>query len=482
MSLLLLISACPGIALGEAKLLPQLAEWAMDEHPVRLKLSCAFESLMPFDEVRLQQLNSLISHISLSVGTQKQDGTAINKMTVQVDGKTVLSVQSQEEDVFRALYLSTVPDTVFQTQDGQSPFDLLFGEENAAPTQLEGELEGMGDVLNAMHWLEDAAALVQELPPRMMDWAKESVIRTPIKNIGLARQKITVVIPKGECDKLKPILQEACPMGWLNTFLSALVFEGKQTFVFHLSEEGRVLKVSYQGNCGADEESMRQVKINWTLRRDDEQVRDEFTLRAPAVKGGDKHVITYDRKLIVDENGTACEAGMKQEVTVKRDKTVSTVEAKLNETPVSGGSKLTGTVTAKITPPDAEDAPPVRTLTLTPDVTVNSGKIGLQGTLGVETKQGKRIQTKATLNVAVSEVKPFEKKTAEKTVDLDFVSFDAMAALRDQAQKSVGKALLSPLVLLPREDTLYLSQDLSDEAWQGIVNAAKTENETEEVE
>ena len=50
---------------------------------------------------------------------------------------------------------------------------------------------------------------------------------------------------------------------------------------------------------------------------------------------------------------------------------------------------------------------------------------------------------------------------------------EKLEALRSRAVSAMGEKLIPALVLLPEEDTLYLSADLPPETWQAIMNAAQ---------
>ena len=61
----------------------------------------------------------------------------------------------------------------------------------------------------------------------------------------------------------------------------------------------------------------------------------------------------------------------------------------------------------------------------------------------------------------------------EKVTALDQMDSEELAALQQRTVNALGKAVIPYLVLLPEEDTLYLSADLPPETWQAVVNAAR---------
>ena len=136
-------------------------------------------------------------------------------------------------------------------------------------------------------------------------------------------------------------------------------------------------------------------------------------------------------------------------------------------------SHITGTVTMKQVLPGEDKSTSIR---LTPDLIV-AGSDGLpsaQGSLTVEQLSGKNVLEKADLSVTLGVGSYFAWESRPQTVSINLLTEEQAAITAGELASAAATALIRPMVLLPREDTLYLSADLSDEAWQKIVDAAQS--------
>lgn len=156
-----------------------------------------------------------------------------------------------------------------------------------------------------------------------------------------------------------------------------------------------------------------------------------------------------------------------------KKKTTLSGTADLVNTLSENESHVTGTLTVKQVLPGEDTSTSIR---LTPDLKV-AGADGLPSVLGsitVEQLSGKNVLEKADLSITLGVGSYFSWESRPQTVSINLLTEEQAAITAGELTSAAATALIRPMVLLPREDTLYLSADLSDEAWQKIVDAAQS--------
>ena len=113
-------------------------------------------------------------------------------------------------------------------------------------------------------------------------------------------------------------------------------------------------------------------------------------------------------------------------------------------------------------------------LIIEPDVTFADDDLRMTGTAAVETRMEKRTEDRWLLTLDMTYGSYFEWLLQNRTVDMDALEANGqLATAREEITSAVAQALIRPLVLLPYEDTLYLSDGLDEAVWQSIVDSAR---------
>ena len=462
-ALMLLLTLLPGAG-AEAVLTPRLALWD-NVLSVQMELGADVSVHMPFDEDRCGQLNALLKHLTLRLGLMQMDDEEWSRVALCVDGEETVSIDYRQHDGQTELRLSCLPGETFttgQATDVSSALGMLLGEESS-----EGSLFGLDGSEGA--WISDGYALICALEEPLSAWCKESAVKTAVKSMGTARIKRSYTVPKDQAEEFASALIAACPLGKLGTLLSGLTFTGQQKLTVLLTKDGAPLRVDYTGRCGPDTKHQRQVTLTWRMRRDN-IVQDELTLKSPAVSGTDRNTLTYSRKLASKKSGgKSYESKFTYEWVENRKKTTLTGECSLSCTEKKSGSTLTGSVKIKRQLPDADSA---ETVKLSPDLLLTDDP-AVRGTVFAETYRGSNVIGQAKISVEIVPGDVFDWALQGSAVDLDGMDEEKLEALRSRAVSAMGEKLIPALVLLPEEDTLYLSADLPPETWQAIMNAAQ---------
>lgn len=443
-------------AVAEITLVPQLDEW--DESlPLDVKLSADVAVHMPFDDNRCAQLNALLKHLSLHLNSCVADGEDLNRVALQVDGTEVAWMMQKENAEETQLRLSWQPGVTYSST--ANALDMVSGV----------ELENLPT--DKLFWLEEGPALVNNLCDVLEGYGKASSIKTNIKGMGMARKKIIYTVPKADAEFFWNAVADSCPDGSsLGNLLAGMTVSGQQKLIVWRDADGALLRAEYAGKCGSNADSLRQVKLIWRMCRTEEAVRDDISLKTPAVKGSDYNTLTLTRNLLQNENGVVTLDG-KFSYTVKSGKEKSSFsgEVDLTSKPDGEDTLLAGSMMAKSKQPGDDAA---SSTVVKPDVRLGSdGKTPfISGKVQVQELYDGRVVEDATISVEVSPGVELTWDDADITVDMD--AMDEQQLL-DMTQ-GLSEAVVPHLVLLPQEDTLYLSADLPEDVWQRIVEAAQS--------
>ena len=443
-------------AVAEITLVPQLDEW--DESlPLDVTLSADVAVHMPFDDNRCAQLNALMKNLSLHLNSSVAEGETLGRVALQVNDADVAWITQKENAAETQLRLSWQPDVTYSAVG--NALDMVSGV----------ALEGIPT--DKLFWLEEGPALVNNLCDALKDYGKSSSIKTNIKNMGMARKKIIYTVPKADAEFFWDAVADSCPDGSsLENLLAGMTVSGQQKLIVWRDADGALLRVEYAGKYGSNADSLRQVKLIWRMCRTEEAVRDDISLKTPAVKGADYNTLTLTRNLLQDENGVVTLDG-KFSYTVKSGKEKSSFsgEVDLTSKPDGEDTLLSGSVMAKSKQPGDDAA---SSTVVKPDVRLGSdGKTPfISGKVQVQELYDGHVVEDATISVEVSPGVELTWDDADITVDMD--AMDEQQLL-DMTQ-GLSEAVVPHLVLLPQEDTLYLSADLPEDVWQRIVEAAQS--------
>ena len=452
------------VAGAEALLTPRLALWD-NVLAVHMELGADVSVHMPFDEERCGQLNALLKHITLQLGMMRMEDEEWSRADLCVDGKEAVSFEQRQHDGQTELRLSCLPGETFTTEraeDASSALGMLLDEEGG-----HGGMFGLDGSEEA--WIADGYALVCSLEEPLAAWCKETSVKTAVKNMGTARIKRSYTVSKDQAEEFASALIAACPMGKLGTFLSGLTFTGQQKLTVLLTKDGVPLRVDYTGKCGPDTKQQRQVTLTWRMRRE-QSVLDELTLKSPAVSGTDRNTLTYSRKLTEKKTGTGSyDSKFTYEWVENKQKTTLSGECSLTCTEKKSGSTLSGSIKVKRQLPDAKSA---ETVKLMPELLLTDDP-AVRGTVLAEVYSGSNVIEQAKISVEIIPGETFDWTLREGAVSLDSMDQERLEELRSRVVSAMGAELIPMLVLLPEEDTLYLSADLPPESWQAIMNAAR---------
>lgn len=468
LALMMTASCC----VAEVAFPPQVAQWTAEDMPLRLTVGAEIVSEASSGETRLAHLQALMKHLSLRVDVQQLQDETWSRVHVMVDSKPAVTVSMREGAGATLLQATGLKNTTCRTAATiADPLSLLTG----------GDAEGLsffGKTGAGAQWAKESEAMLAKLGKALASYGKEKKTDVAIKDMGKAKLKTIYTVPAEEASKLTGLLAPIAGKGELGALVGKLIFSGKQQFQLYQNAEGTILKLTYDGKCGLSEEDMRDVSLSWSLRRDDDNTRDTFTLKTPAVTGNNRNNITFNRVAQVHKSGAiTMKIKARQEQVANKQMTSWECDADLKTTAEDEKNRLTGTVTLKHTAPDDTSSK----LILTPDLLLATAeKPFADGKMSVKTTRGSNTLLEANLTLRLDEGEYFNWELTEKDVDLDGMGKKKLAALREELIAGMTTSLVRHIALLPREDALYLFADLDEQAVDKIVEISRKALQEEE--
>ncbi len=412
---------------------------------------------VPCGETRLKMLNDLLKHLSFrTFETEK-----LSSVSILSDGNEAAGVLFRKpgEDP-GGISFSFDPEVVYT---GGSLSDLV-GE-----TDLQSDLLALPlpDGLSAdqITWADAGFELFSRLPDLFPEYSKHTDVKTKLNDVGLSVKKTIVTISKDEVSSLNLTerLASSETDASLLQFLGSLVFTGRQQIILYYDGNGELLRARYSGQTGT-EEDQRKVTLDWRALRGAE-IFDSLSLKAPAVKGGDRDVLSFVRKGSAAAEGNLLEATLEWNVVRNNVKTLLTGSADLI---CSEENRLSGEASLSVKTSGSEE-----TIILIPDLLVKEG-FGAEGDVRLQYLKAMDIQLDALLNLKISDAVADTEEYPVRYVDLGYRSAEEMAVLKQQISQKTASALLQHLIQLPAEDLDFLRYELSDELWQQVLQTEKT--------
>ena len=458
--LILLLCCCllaAETAGAESALYPGFRWASLLESPWEAELTGRVQAAMPLDEERVGELNGLLSHLSARIAWAPGADSSWGAFSAAVDGAEAVRIDQWTDGTLTAAGLPGAAEA-YVSKSG-SPLEMLPGM-----SLLPGE-----DALPAwaFTWLSDADVLADRLAA--LEQMKGKKVRESVMSVGRAVRQLSWKTGTNDGDVLWQAVVNACPEGALHDILAGLASAGKQSLVLLCGSDGAVMKLTYTGRLQPAEGEVRQVSLTWRRRRDD-VVFDKVTLRTPTPSGSDRNNLVFERSVKKTTSGAR---SMKATFTVdfkagkEKDRTTGDIQ-------LTAADRLTGTV--KIIRDRSGSVEGRRSLTLTPALAVTTGSHpALSGDLTWQWREDGHVTDAWTVHLAMGPLTEEAPAWPERTIDADSMDPGQREAAGLAAVQAVTPGLIRALVLLPPEDVLFLSRELTE--WSGIVSALQADGQ-----
>ena len=422
------LTAARAEALG--KILPGLFA---EESAFEATISGTVEKYPPYAEKRLEQLNRLLSHLSLHL--EKSGETAAVEMLVD-DQSAVRTVLQSGENLSNAANLAET------AQNGP------FTDGAKAEPGIDRSLIWMLDHGEA--FLDEAFALLTGLPEAFPESFKEGKENITYREYGpVKKKKIGSIAPEEGTGGMNAYLAGAKePLASMLT--KEPVLQGQQRVNLFEGEDGRILRLTYDGTIGRDADSLRKVSLNWRRLRTETKELDNLILKTPAVKGGERNNLTLERRYEEAEDGTkTLSCTLSFDDVADRVRTSTEISVQLQ----NQAGKITGELVRK-----EKTGNQLIRWYIRPELTIEN-ETDYAGRLEIVRYSGKIEQEHATVMLRLS-----PGKTNGFLVE-DASSAQRTAITEEQKEgqaEQLAAGLLQALLALPPEDLLFLTDGLTE--------------------
>lgn len=481
-----------------------LLSFLPQEEELRFSARVELETLLPYGQTTLDQINALLRHISLE--GQAQENASV--LGVAVDGETLLSLSEGMENGVSVLSTNLLPNRTLTSQS------------NAMDALFPGEEEGASFDLSLA--VDEAEAVYQELTDAIVPYAEEKKANYKIKNVGYAKWVRLAKLTAEEGEALAPQIVAVLSCGMDDAFreeLSALKPKNGFTVALYRSgEEGEDLAVYMKGNVSMGEDDSRSLAYQWAFSRDGDGMGvDTYRLELTRSRGtANKRALEASRTLTAGKGGW--ELTVKSTMECKLGKNTSTRTGQIGLKGDEGS--LAGTMSFTVKTKEGQEDAVTVSGEYAPELQWENGV--LTGKVSVTEKEGKRTRTALSLTLgdsgaelpaqapqtetdepavtisieggsvqqnadviqtmtqgatvpylvgqAPAGVAIYDAPSSPVVVDLDAADETVLSALQGELFQRAAGTLLPALAALPEEDSALLRDLISQEDYQAFLN------------
>ena len=252
--------------------------------PLKYCIRVQFEKLPQFDEIRIQQLNTLLNHFEFAGTLDEYESS----LTVRLDGKDCFTYTEMTHGDAIIRSLSSDPEKLYLLPDDSGWAKEDIGEFSALLNPVTRSIDGFLS-------LDSYRFFFSQLPSLFPGKSSSAAILERYRDYGDAVMKVSVVLTGNDLNEYFSNHKEDYagmdfyPNPW------DFVFENRQSFVLLFTEDGQLIKINYSGQARFREGDTRNIRIDWKTVRGDSLEKDEFELRTPNADGTrrDNFLLTY---------------------------------------------------------------------------------------------------------------------------------------------------------------------------------------------
>ncbi len=244
--------------------------------------SPVFQQLSQFGTDRLNSLNRLISHLSVSVLADDEQAEAV----LSVDDEQLFSIIQTNDNTAHTIKTSS-PNTVYHKQDRD---DQGESEENEVKIFLDKQF------FRINHLLDEFYPVFARTAEAFPELTGKSSANLNFSGFGKSEGRLTIQFSADYVqDHFPAALADLCETETGKNFLKNLVFQGSQKIVLLYDKDNQLLRINYDGTLGTSSEDLRRVSLVWKCLRSENHIKDSLTIKTPAVSGYDRDNLAYER-------------------------------------------------------------------------------------------------------------------------------------------------------------------------------------------
>lgn len=440
------------------------ARQSFDGRAMQLDVQAKALSRMPYDEERTGWVNDLLKHVTLSL--RFRDGGSVDwtEMQLLVDDQKAVVFSRYRDEKGDQLQTSLEPDVTYTA--GKHAVELLLGTE--APSD---SLSLMGITADHLAVAGDAEQLVHAMSSDWADRIRSQKGRHAVEGFGTAVRRKELTVTGDTTDVLRSWVLEHSGNGILRYWLEQLSFTGGQSFTWYLDGHDQCVQFVYTGNIMDPDGGKRHVTVTWNMVRSDTEQKDQLTVRMP-LYGETRTVPANSLTWSQEKKDGKTSASFTYALARGKKKQTMCAQLSLESIPAGDDIQYVGTASVER---DVTDEEPQK-LDMKLDMTVRADGLHATGTLETAQTVDRKNLEAAILSFTLKPCDYPMWQMRSQTVQLDRLDDKALVAMSKTLLRRAERAIVRPLVLLPAEDTLFFSKDLSAADWAEIVNAARRGN------
>ncbi len=418
------------------------------DRPVIITVSSpVYRLIAQFGKERTDSFNKLMNHLAVSVAV---DGNR-TETTVLVDSEPVYSYTEETDGLYNNTVYSIQPETVFQDNDE---------EEITDKSSFIGFLDNDFFRLNRM--LDDFYPVFEKAADAFGDYAKTTSVSLNFSGYGKGVKRVTIPLPAQFVSESFPkAIADLADSEECGELISKLLFSGPQKMILLYDQNDQLLRINYDGNVGFSEESMRKVSVVWRCVRRNDQKKDHFTMKTPAIKGYDKYNVTYERVIdLTDADHHQILWNMQLDVKAEQIKKKTTFKAELvsEEQAFSGNAVYT----------EKKEGNEIK-LSVIPHLQKENGD-EYNGTIEINNNSGKILTSSVEYSICISPGRTLDMPGNDIVREKDETSVETSVS-KEKIQEQLAVVLIRRLLSLPAEDIGFLSMDIPEEIWDSLLQS-----------
>ena len=290
-SIILCILLCimTGASATPASLDDALAPLLDGRGAVELSATMAVKTLMPFDETRLDLINRVLRHATLSARFDLEEDVENTAFQLSLGDQAMLEVNEQNRDGAYLLQTSLLPNRMlFSTET--SPIDTLLASEGEEAAEAEedtglntSDLEEAFDMLAAVAELEDC---YRTLIDKTVPLTEKNTPNYSIEHIGRSRISYVARLTTEQSGELLDEIRTVLSCGMDAVYreeLSQITFASGFIVALYQNEDAEDICVYIKGTILYPDGDKRTLKWQWAFTPDRET--QTFTYEAARESG-----------------------------------------------------------------------------------------------------------------------------------------------------------------------------------------------------
>ena len=414
------------------------------DSPVSFSITApAYQQLSQFGTERLNSLNRLLSHISISVNSEGQEAEAI----ICIDDEPLISIGQNVPNHKEQEITTFESGIVYPAQSRESDNDPDITEINDF---LQQRFFRFNNILDELY------PVFIKTADSFPEITGESAAILNFSGFGKSVKRLTIQFSSDYVkDHFPSSLADLCETSAGKSFISSLIFQGTQKIVILYDKDDHIVRINYDGILGV---SSQEISLVWKCLRSDDHIKDSLTIKTPAVTGYDKDNLSYDRdQNTTDPDNQLLKWDYQLDRKKGKEKAKLRYTGELNETNTEVFSKFSYSRKGDY---------PEHTVSLTASL-LKEKEAEYTGSLEITNKTGKIITSRilaglqiglpADLHITPSE-RSYSQQNENKTGETVSQSVNA----------DIVHILIRKMISLPEEDNEFLRKDIPDDIWETL--------------